>query len=71
MSPKRSSGKDGALKTLPGFSLEDILNDDRGNLEHPTAKGVFEVDCDEEGDGIVVQGFCVECEGVYMSHKFS
>lgn len=47
-----------------GFSLETILNDDGGTLEHPDFKGKPGGGWDEEAaENVVAEGFCVECEG--------
>jgi len=55
--------RDVAQKEAPGFSLDNILNGDHENLEHPTAKDAPEGGWDEESrNASAAPGFCIECE---------
>lgn len=61
--------ENGAPETA-AFSLATILDEDSEHLEHPDFKGKPEGGWDEEvKEGVVAQGYCVECEGSCFSDE--
>jgi len=54
------------------FSLENILSDNHDSIEHPTVPSdVMTVSTggwdEEDIDRPPVEGYCIECEGVYST----
>lgn len=56
------------IKVADPLSLEKILNDDNNDLEHPGLNGAPAGGWDEEvADTTAAHGFCIECEGAFLS----